>query len=68
VQIDNAAEALPNPINPFWMLPIPGILGLHARRVIGFTFVQFAVNLPLVPALLWILGATLTYHAPVIRG
>jgi short-chain fatty acids transporter len=68
VQIYNAAEALPNLINPFWMLPILGILGLRARDVIGFTFVQFAVNLPLVLALLWILGATLTYHAPVIPG
>ena len=41
VQIYNAAEALPNLINPFWMLPILGILGLRARDLIGFTFVQF---------------------------
>ena len=31
VQIYNAAEALPNLINPFWMLPILGILGLGPR-------------------------------------
>jgi len=68
VQIYNAAEALPNLINPFWMLPILGIMGLRARDVIGFTFVQFAINLPLVLALLWILGATLTYHAPTMPG
>jgi short-chain fatty acids transporter len=66
VQIYNAAEALPNLINPFWMLPILGILGLRARDLIGFTFVQFAINLPLVLALLWILGTTLNYHPPVI--
>lgn len=66
VQIYNAAEALPNLINPFWMLPMLGILGLRARDLIGFTFVQFLVNLPLVLLLLWILGATLTYHPPVI--
>jgi short-chain fatty acids transporter len=66
VQIYNAAEALPNLINPFWMLPILGILGLRARDLIGFTFIQFVINLPLVLFLLWILGATLTYHAPVI--
>lgn len=66
VQIYNAAEALPNLINPFWMLPILGILSLRARDLIGFTFVQFAINLPLVLALLWILGATLGYQPPTI--
>jgi short-chain fatty acids transporter len=66
VQIYNAAEALPNLINPFWMLPILGILGLRARDLIGFTFVQFAINLPLVLAMLWLLGTTLNYHPPVI--
>src|SRR5262249_15619572 len=38
VQIYNAAEALPNLINPFWMLPLLGVLGLRAREVVGFTF------------------------------
>ncbi len=65
VQIYNAAEALPNFINPFWMLPILGILGLKARDLIGFTVVQFAINLPLVLILLWVLGATLPYHPPI---
>ena len=33
VQVYNAAEALPNLINPFWMLPLLGVLGLaRARR------------------------------------
>ncbi|MEO6926771.1 MAG: TIGR00366 family protein, partial [Rhodanobacter sp.] len=41
VQIYNAAEALPNLINPFWMLPLIGVLGLRARDVIGYTFMQF---------------------------
>ena len=68
VQIYNAAEALPNLINPFWMLPILGILGLKARDLIGFTVVQFAINLPLV--LLLLVGAsarTLPYHPPLRR-
>jgi short-chain fatty acids transporter len=65
VQIYNAAEALPNLINPFWMLPILGILGLRARDLIGFTVIQFTISLPLVLALLWVFGATLPYHAPV---
>src|SRR5690606_32210469 len=37
VQVYNAAEALPNLVNPFWMLPLLGILSLRARDVIGFT-------------------------------
>jgi short-chain fatty acids transporter len=66
VQIYNAAEAIPNLINPFWMLPMLGILGLRARDLIGFTFVQFMINLPLVLFLLWVLGMTLTYHPPAL--
>ena len=66
VQIYNAAEALPNLINPFWMLPVLGILKVKARDLIGFTFVQFMVHVPLVLFLLWLLGMTLTYHSPVL--
>ncbi len=66
VQIYNAAEALPNLINPFWMLPLLGVLGLKARDIVGFTFLQLIVHVPLVLFLLWILGGTLTYHAPVM--
>jgi short-chain fatty acids transporter len=68
VQTYNAAEALPNLINPFWMLPVLGILGLRARDLIGFTFVQFAVNLPMVLVLLWLLGMTLNYHPPLFSA
>ena len=39
VQTYSAAESLPNLINPFWMLPVLGIVGLRARDLIGFTFV-----------------------------
>lgn len=66
VQIYNAAEALPNLINPFWMLPVLGILKLKARELIGYTFVQFIVHVPLVLFLLWILGSTLDYVPPVM--
>jgi short-chain fatty acids transporter len=65
VQVYNAAEALPNLINPFWMLPLLGIIGLKARDIIGFSFMQFVVHLPLVLFLLWLLGLTLQYHPPV---
>ena len=66
VQIYNAAEALPNLINPFYMLPLLGVLGLKARDLIGFSFVQLLVHTPLVLFLLWALGTTLAYVAPVM--
>src|SRR5690606_35556718 len=48
VQIYNAAEALPNLINPFFMLPMLGILKLKAKDVIGFTVTQLVFHIPLV--------------------
>ena len=66
VQVYNAAEALPNLINPFWMLPLLGVLGLKARDVVGFTFIQLVVHVPLVLGLLWLLGLTLQYVPPVM--
>ena len=68
VQVYNAAEALPNLINPFWMLPLLGILGLRARDIVGFTFLQLVVHLPVVLFLLWLLAKTLTYLPPVVPG
>ena len=66
VQVYNAAEALPNLINPFWMLPLLGVIGLKARDIVGFTFLQLMVHLPLVLFLLWAFGLTLEYHPPVV--
>ncbi|MGI4984776.1 MAG: short-chain fatty acid transporter [Janthinobacterium lividum] len=66
VTVYNAAEALPNLINPFWMLPLLGVLGVRARDVVGFTFTQFLVHLPLVIFMLWVLAGTLTYHPPML--
>jgi short-chain fatty acids transporter len=66
VQVYNAAEALPNLINPFWMLPLLGVLGLRARDIVGFTFLQLLLHLPVVLFLLWALAYTLEYHPPVI--
>lgn len=66
VQIYNASEALPNLINPFWMLPLLGILGLKARHIVGFSFLQLIVHLPLVLFLLWALAFTLPYAPPVM--
>ncbi|MFC7495476.1 MULTISPECIES: short-chain fatty acid transporter [unclassified Nocardioides] len=65
VQIYNAAEALPNLINPFFMLPLLAVLGLRARDLVGFTFLQFIFHLPVVLFLLWLLGLTFDFEAPV---
>lgn len=65
VQIYNAAEALPNLINPFWMLPLLGVLGLKARDIIGYTFMYLIALLPVVLGLLTLLSPTLPYAPPV---
>ena len=64
VQICNVAEALPNLINPFFML---AVLGVRARNLIGFTLVQFLFHLPVVLLLVWLLGLTFAFVLPVTR-
>ncbi|MBK1783866.1 short-chain fatty acid transporter [Prauserella sp. ASG 168] len=66
VQIYNASEALPNLINPFWMLPLLGVLTLKARDIVGFTFLYLVVLFPVVLGLLTLLAPTFDYHPPVI--
>ncbi len=66
VQIYNAAEALPNLINPFWMLPLLGVVGLKARDVVGFSALQLLIHIPLVLGLLWWLAGTLTFVPPTL--
>jgi len=58
VQIYNAAEALPNLINPFWMLPLMGLLNVRARELAGFSILQLMVHAPLVFTLCWALSYT----------
>src|SRR5437763_5397541 len=53
VQIYNAAEALPNLINPFWMLPLMGILGVRARDLAGYSILQLLFHAPIVLLLCW---------------
>jgi short-chain fatty acids transporter len=66
VQIYNAAEALPYLIHPLFMLPLVGILGLKAKDLVGFSFVQLLIHIPLVFFLLWFLGNTLSYIPPIM--
>ena len=60
VQIYNAAEALPNLINPFWMLPLMGILNVRARDLAGYSILQLMFHLPAVLLLSWLFAQTLT--------
>ncbi len=65
VQIYNAAEALPNLVNPFWMLPLLGILKLKARDLVGYSVLQMLVHIPIVFFLCWFFAQYLPYVAPV---
>lgn len=66
VQIYNAAEALPNLINPFWMLPLLGILKLKARDLIGFSLLQLVIHVPVVLFLLWFFSRLTPYSPPIV--
>jgi short-chain fatty acids transporter len=65
VQIYNAAEALPNLINPFWMLPLLGLLRMKARDLVGYGTLQLMVHIPIVFFLCWYFARTIPYLAPV---
>jgi short-chain fatty acids transporter len=54
-------EALANLVQPFWMLPVLGVLRLRARDIMGYTFVVFLVLTPVVLVLVTLLGLTLPY-------
>jgi short-chain fatty acids transporter len=66
VQIYNASEALPNLINPFWMLPLLGILKARARDLVGYGLLQLMVNTLWVLFFAWFFARTFTYTPPLI--
>ena len=43
-----------------------GVLGLKARDIVGFTFLQLTVHLPTVLLMLWLLAGTLPFIPPVV--
>ncbi len=55
VVVYDLGEASANLLQPFWMLPVLGILGLRARDVMGYTFALFLICFPLVLilAIIW---------------
>lgn len=56
VQVYNVAESVPNLINPFWMLPLMGILGVRARDLAGYSILQLLFLTPLMLVLVWALA------------
>jgi short-chain fatty acids transporter len=65
VQIYNATEALPNLVNPFWMLPLLGILKLKARDIVGYGMLQLIVHVPVVFFLCWLFARYIPYVPPM---
>jgi len=65
IQTYNASEALPNLINPFWMLPLLGILKLRARDLAGYGMLQLAVQLPVVFLLCWLFSLSMPFIPPM---
>jgi short-chain fatty acids transporter len=61
VAVYDLGEALANLVQPFWMVPVLGLLGLRARDVMGHTFLAFLVLTPVVLVMVTLLGATLSY-------
>ncbi len=65
VQIYNASEALPNLVNPFWMLPLLSILKLKARDIVGYGTLQLIVHIPIVFFLCWLFAQYIPYVPPM---
>jgi short-chain fatty acids transporter len=66
IQIYNTAESLPNLINPFFMLPLVGILRIRARDLVGFALLYFLVNTVLVLFLVWFFARSIAYIPPAV--
>jgi short-chain fatty acids transporter len=64
VQIYNASEALPNLVNPFWMLPMLGLLKVKAKDLVGYAIVQLLIQAPIVFFLCWLFARTLQWVPP----
>lgn len=65
VQIYNAAEALPNLLNPFWALPLLGLLHVKARDLVGYTVLQMVILIPIVFFLCWLFALFIPFVPPM---
>jgi short-chain fatty acids transporter len=66
VQVYNVSETIPNLINPFWMLPLMGILGVKARDLAGYSILQLIFLLPAMLLMCWLFARTLPYVPPMM--
>lgn len=66
LMVYNISETLPNFLNPFWMLPLLGILRLRSKDLIGYTSIQFIFHFPVMIILATLLMTTFTYTPPVM--
>jgi len=65
IQVYNVSETVPNLINPFWMLPLMGILGVKARDLAGYSILQILFLGPAMLFLCWLFARTFVYIPPV---
>jgi short-chain fatty acids transporter len=65
VQVYNAAEAVPNLLNPFWMLPLLGMLQVKARDLVGYSTLQMFIHIPIVFFLCWFFAQYIPYLPPL---
>ncbi|HET7707014.1 MAG TPA: TIGR00366 family protein [Thermoanaerobaculia bacterium] len=56
IQTYNAAETLPNLLNPFFMLPLMGILNVRAKDLAGYSILQLLFHTPLVLVYCWVVA------------
>jgi short-chain fatty acids transporter len=66
IQVYNVSETVPNLINPFWMLPLMGILGVKARDLAGYSILQILFLGPATLLMCWLFARTLSYIPPII--
>jgi short-chain fatty acids transporter len=66
VQIYYAAEALPNLLNLFRMLPLLGMLHMKARDLVGYSVLQLIFHIPLVFFLCWLFARFIPFVPPVM--
>ncbi|TAM91194.1 MAG: short-chain fatty acid transporter [Candidimonas sp.] len=60
VSIYNLGEAMANLLQPFWMLPVLGMMHLKARDVMGFTFIFATFLIPVVLLMAFLFNLTLS--------
>ncbi|MFF1831443.1 TIGR00366 family protein [Paenarthrobacter sp. NPDC058040] len=66
INVYGGTEATANLLNPFFMLPLLGLLHLRPRNVVGYTFVYFIFLAPLMLVCTWLFSYTLEYHPPIL--